>query len=153
MKARLSADFCKSPPVSDTQCADPAFSTPPQSQRKPGNWWRQENQFRYSRIHFDLESLGSHSSSGDDEERMVTSSQKTKEYAKVLAAKNHHTEAKTATEAALLGARTLPPGTTGISGITFASEFVNTITYPEGKPKPCARTPSQPTKPSPTNYP
>ncbi|MFQ4150619.1 putative transposase [Arthrobacter sp. LAPM80] len=92
-----------------------------------GNRWRQENQFRYARMHFALDSHDSYASGDDDPERMVPNPAKTKAYAKVLAARNHNEAAKSATDAALLGARTPAPGTTDI---TLTSEMVNTINAP-----------------------
>ena len=76
-----------------------------------GNRWRQENQFRYARMHFSLDSHDSYTSTGDDEERMVPEPAKARAYQKVVAARRHHAEAAAVADLNLLALKTPAEGT------------------------------------------
>ncbi|WP_456504600.1 putative transposase [Arthrobacter sp. UYCu723] len=76
-----------------------------------GNRWRQENQFRYARMHFDLDSHDSYTSADDDPERMVPNPAKAKAYQRVVAARKHHAEVTATVDAAELVLKTPPPDT------------------------------------------
>ncbi|MDQ0279288.1 hypothetical protein QO003_003591 [Arthrobacter silviterrae] len=75
-----------------------------------GSRWRQENQFRYACMHFDLDSHDSYSSTGDDEERMVTYPQKARAYQLVVAVRNRHAEAAAVADLNLLALKTPDDG-------------------------------------------
>ena len=75
-----------------------------------GGRWRQENQFRYGRMHFELDSHDSYTSTDDNENRMVPNPAKAASYQKVVAARKHHAEVATEVQEALTGLRTAPPG-------------------------------------------
>ncbi|WP_211883362.1 hypothetical protein, partial [Pseudarthrobacter albicanus] len=92
-----------------------------------GSRWRQENQFRYARMHFDLDSHDSYTSSDDDADRMVPNPAKAQAYQRVVAAKKHFTDSAADTDAALLALRTPPAGTTDI---TVTNAMINTIKAP-----------------------
>jgi hypothetical protein len=75
-----------------------------------GSRWRQENYFRYARMHFDLDSHDAYATTDDDPTRMVPNPAKKKAHTKVLAARARYDRALAATDAALLEAVTPPPG-------------------------------------------
>ncbi|MDQ0277764.1 transposase [Arthrobacter silviterrae] len=75
-----------------------------------GSRWRQENQFRYARMHFDLDSHDSYTSTGDNEDRLVPEPAKKKAYQKVVAARNAHAEAAAVADANLLALKTPAEG-------------------------------------------
>ena len=75
-----------------------------------GNRWRQENQFRYARMHFELDSHDSYSSSDDNEDRMVPNPAKAKAYQKVVAARNAHAEAAAIAETNLMALKSPAEG-------------------------------------------
>jgi hypothetical protein len=75
-----------------------------------GSRWRQENYFRYARMHFDLDSHDAYPTTDDDPTRMVPNHAKKKAHTKVLAARARYDRALAATDAALLDAVTSPPG-------------------------------------------
>ena len=77
-----------------------------------GSRWRQENYFRYARMHFDLDSHDAQATTDDDPTRMVPNPAKKKAHTKVLAARARYDRALAATDAALLDAVTPPPGQT-----------------------------------------
>lgn len=76
-----------------------------------GSRWRQENYFRYARMHFDLDSHDSYTVSDDDAERMVPNPAKKTAHQHVLAARARLERASARTDAALLAARSPAPGT------------------------------------------
>ncbi|MHA7178464.1 putative transposase [Arthrobacter sp. Sr24] len=76
-----------------------------------GNRWRQENQFRYARMHFALDSHDSYHSSDDNENRMVPEPAKARAYQKVVAARRHHAEAAAVADLNLLALKTPVEGT------------------------------------------
>ena len=45
--------------------------TPAEIRHRMGSRWRQENHYRYARIHFDLDSHDGYRTTGDDPDRMV----------------------------------------------------------------------------------
>ncbi|WP_426939252.1 putative transposase [Pseudarthrobacter sp. S3] len=79
-----------------------------------GARWRQENYFRYARIRFALDSHDAYTSTDDDPERSVPNPAKRLAYQQVLAARTRYEKTLAETDAAMLAARTPPPGTTTI---------------------------------------
>jgi transposase len=77
-----------------------------------GSRWRQENYFRYARMHFDLDSHDAQATTDDDPARMVPNPAKKKAHQQVLAARARYDRALAATDAALLEAVSPPPGET-----------------------------------------
>jgi transposase len=75
-----------------------------------GSRWRQENYFRYARMHFDLDSHDAQATTDDDPTRMVPNPAKKKAHTKVLAARARYDRALASTDAALLEAMSPPPG-------------------------------------------
>jgi len=75
-----------------------------------GSRWRQENYFRYARMHFDLDSHDAYTTTQDDPARLVPNPAKKKAHRQVLAARATYQRALAATDAALLDAFTPPPG-------------------------------------------
>ena len=77
-----------------------------------GSRWRQENYFRYARMHFDLDSHDAYATTDDDPARLVPNPAKKKAHKQVLAARARYDRALAATDAALLQAVSPPPGVT-----------------------------------------
>jgi hypothetical protein len=77
---------------------------------KMGSRWRQENYFRYARMHFDLDSHDAYATTDDDPARLVPNPAKKKAHKQVLAARARYDRALAATDAALLQAVSPPPG-------------------------------------------
>jgi hypothetical protein len=77
-----------------------------------GSRWRQENYFRYARMHFDLDSHDAYATTDDDPTRMVPNPAKKKAHSKVLTARARYDRALAATDAALLEVVTPPTGQT-----------------------------------------
>ena len=75
-----------------------------------GSRWRQENYFRYARMHFDLDSHDAYATTDDDPTRLVPNPAKKKAHQQVLAARARYDRALAATDAALLEAVSPPPG-------------------------------------------
>jgi transposase len=75
-----------------------------------GSRWRQENYFRYARMHFDLDSHDAYATTDDEPTRMVPNPAKKKAHTKVLAARARYDRALAATDAAMLHAVTPPLG-------------------------------------------
>jgi hypothetical protein len=75
-----------------------------------GSRWRQENYFRYARMHFDLDSHDAYATTEDDPTRMVPNPLKKKAHKQLLAARARYDRALAATDAALLDAVSPPPG-------------------------------------------
>lgn len=92
-----------------------------------GSRWRQENQFRYARLRFDLDSHDSYASTDDDEDRMVPEPAKKKAYQKVIAARNAHAEAAAIADMNLLALKT-PTDDTG--EVTVTSAMHNQVMAP-----------------------
>ncbi|WP_113716993.1 putative transposase [Arthrobacter dokdonensis] len=95
-----------------------------------GSRWRQENQFRYARMHFDLDSHDSYASTGDDEDRLVPEPAKKKAYQKVVAARNAHAEAAAVADANLLALKTPADGA---GEVTLTSAMHNQVMAPVGE--------------------
>jgi Helix-turn-helix domain len=74
-----------------------------------GSRWRQENYFRYARMHFDLDSHDAYATTDDDPTRLVPNPAKKKAHKQVLAARARYERALAATDAALLEAVSPPP--------------------------------------------
>jgi len=74
-----------------------------------GSRWRQENYFRYARMHFDLDSHDAYATTDDDPTRMVPNPAKKKAHQQLLAARARYERALAATDAALLDAVSPPP--------------------------------------------
>jgi transposase-like protein len=79
-----------------------------------GSRWRQENYFRYARMHFDLDSHDAQATTDDDPARLVPNPAKKKAHKQVLAARARYDRALAATDAALLEAVSPPPGETAL---------------------------------------
>ena len=75
-----------------------------------GSRWRQENYFRYARMHFDLDSHDAYATTEDDPTRLVPNPAKKKAHTQVLTARARYDRALAATDAALLNAVSPPPG-------------------------------------------
>jgi hypothetical protein len=75
-----------------------------------GSRWRQENYFRYARMHFDLDSHDAYATTDDDPTRLVPNPDKKKAHKQLLTARGRHDRALAATDAAMLGAVPPPPG-------------------------------------------
>jgi hypothetical protein len=75
-----------------------------------GSRWRQENYFRYARMHFDLDSHDAYATTEDDPTRMVPNPAKKKAHQQVLAARARYERVLAATDAALLDAVSPPQG-------------------------------------------
>jgi hypothetical protein len=69
-----------------------------------GSRWRQENYFRYARMHFDLDSHDAYATTDDDPTRLVPNPAKKKAHQQVLATRARYERALAATDAALLDA-------------------------------------------------
>ncbi|MHA7178475.1 putative transposase, partial [Arthrobacter sp. Sr24] len=94
-----------------------------------GNRWRQENQFRYARMHFDLDSHDSYASTDDDEDRIVPNPAKAKAYQKVVAARNTHAEAAATADTNLMALKTPAVGSKELS-VTVTSTMHNQAMAP-----------------------
>jgi prepilin-type processing-associated H-X9-DG protein len=76
-----------------------------------GSRWRQENHYRFARMHFDLDSHDSYRASDDDPDRMVPNPAKKPAYQRVDNARHALAVAEIARDTALLDARSPQPGT------------------------------------------
>jgi prepilin-type processing-associated H-X9-DG protein len=88
-----------------------------------GARWRQENHYRYARIHFDLDSHDSYRAGEDDPTRMVPNPAKKTAYAQVEKARRALHSAETASDAQLLAAHSPQPGTS----VVLTNAMINTI--------------------------
>jgi prepilin-type processing-associated H-X9-DG protein len=88
-----------------------------------GGRWRQENHYRYARIHFDLDSHDSYHAVEDDPNRTVPNPTKKPAYQRVEKARRALYSAETTRDRELLAASTPPPGTTTV----LTNEMINTI--------------------------
>ena len=89
-----------------------------------GSRWRQENHYRYARMHFDLDSHDSYRASDDDADRMVPNPAKKPAYHDVEKARRALHSAETTRDRDLLAASSPPPGTT----MVLTNTMINTIT-------------------------
>ena len=88
-----------------------------------GSRWRQENHYRYARMHFDLDSHDSYRAGGDDPTRMVPNPAKKATYTQLEKARRALHSAETASDAALLAAHSPQPGTS----VLLTNTMINTI--------------------------
>jgi transposase len=88
-----------------------------------GSRWRQENHYRYARIHFDLDSHDTYRTGEDDRTRMVPNPAKKPAYQQVEKARRALHSAETTRDRELLAASTPPPGVTTV----VTNEMINTI--------------------------
>ena len=79
-----------------------------------GSRWRQENHYRYARIHFDLDSHDTYRAGDDDQTRMVPNPAKKPAYQQVEKARRALHLAETARDRELLAASSPPPGVTTV---------------------------------------
>ena len=79
-----------------------------------GSRWRQENHYRYARIHFDLDSHDTYRTSDDDQTRSVPNPAKKTAYQQVEKARYALHSAETLRDGQLLEASCPPPGTTTV---------------------------------------
>ncbi len=79
-----------------------------------GSRWRQENHYRYARMHFDFDSHDTYSAHDDDQARMVPNPAKKPAYQQVEKARRALHLAETTRDRALLTASSPPPGTTTV---------------------------------------
>jgi hypothetical protein len=77
-----------------------------------GSRWRQENYFRYARMHFDLDSHDAYATTEDDPTRLVPNPAKKKAHRVVLAARARYERSLATTDAAILDALSPTPGQT-----------------------------------------
>ncbi len=90
-----------------------------------GSRWRQENQFRYARIHLDLDSHDSYTTTPDDPTRLVPNPVKKTSHDTVQALYQRLEREKARTDAALLAATTPRAGE-----ILLTNEMYNALTGP-----------------------
>ena len=88
-----------------------------------GSRWRQENHYRYARMHFDLDSHDTYRAGQDDPTRMVPNPAKKLAYQQVEKARRALHSAETTRDRELLAASTPPPGTTTV----LTNTMINTI--------------------------
>jgi hypothetical protein len=88
-----------------------------------GSRWRQENHYRYARIHFDLDSHDTYRAGDDDATRMVPNPAKKPAYQQVEKARRAMHSAETTRDRELLAASTPAPGATTV----LTNHMVNTI--------------------------
>jgi len=88
-----------------------------------GSRWRQENHYRYARIHFDLASHDTYQAGEDDPTRMVPNPAKKTAYAQVEKARRTLQSAQHTAKAELLAAHSPKPGTT----VMLTNTMINTI--------------------------
>jgi hypothetical protein len=79
-----------------------------------GSRWRQENHYRYGRIHFDLDSHDTYRAADDDQTRMVPNPAKKHAYQQVEKARRALHSAETLRDRELLAASCPPPDTTTV---------------------------------------
>ena len=97
--------------------------TPGEIRYRMGSRWRQENHYRYARIHFDLDSHDTYRATDDDPTRMVPNPAKKPAYRDVEKARRALHLAETTSDAALLAAHSPQPGTS----VVLTNEMINTI--------------------------
>ena len=90
-----------------------------------GSRWRQENYFRYGRMHLDLDSHDTYSSTADDPARMVPNPAKREAHQAVKTAAGRVEREQATSNANLLAARTPAPGE---SEVLITSQMHNDIT-------------------------
>jgi hypothetical protein len=109
-----------------------------------GSRWRQENHYRYARIHFDLDSHDTYRATDDDPDQMVPNPAKKPAYQKVENARRALYLAQTSRDRELLAASTPPPGTTTVLTNPMI-DTINADVHAAGRPRYRARrAPSRP---------
>jgi len=88
-----------------------------------GSRWRQENHYRYARMHFDFDSHDSYRAAVDEPTRMVPNPAKKTSYAHVEKARRAVQHAETIADRELLEISSPPPGTRTL----LTNEMINTI--------------------------
>ncbi|MGW5152487.1 hypothetical protein [Rhodococcus koreensis] len=88
-----------------------------------GSRWRQENHYRYARIHFDLDSYDNYRATADDPDRMVPNPAKKPAYQQVENARRALARAETVSDAELLAAHSPQPGTS----VVLTNQMIDTI--------------------------
>jgi hypothetical protein len=88
-----------------------------------GSRWRQENHYRYARIHFDFDSHDSYRTRGDDPTRSVPNPAKKTAYAQVENARRAMHSAQTQRDRDLLAVSSPQPGTS----VLLTNQAFNTI--------------------------
>ena len=97
--------------------------TPAEVRYRMGSRWRQENHYRYARMHFDLDSHDTYQAGDDDPTRMVPNPAKKTAYAQVEKARRTLHSAQHTAKAELLAAHSPKPGTT----VVLTNTMINTI--------------------------
>jgi hypothetical protein len=97
--------------------------TPGEVRYRMGSRWRQENHYRYARMHFDLDSHDTYRTTGDDPTRPVPNPAKKHAYRDVEKTRRARHLAENASEAALLDAHSPQPGTS----VVLTNKMINTI--------------------------
>ena len=129
--------------------------SPEQVIYRMGSRWRQENYFRYARMHFDLDSHDAQATTEDDPTRMVPNPAKKKAHQQVLAARARYDRALAATDAALLDAVTPPTGQSALISNQHHDRLTADLrkcrgqpgrrpSHPPGHPRPATTGPGQP---------
>jgi len=88
-----------------------------------GSRWRQENHYRYARMHFDLDSHDTYRATDDDPSRMVPNPAKKPSYAQVEKSRRAMQYAEIVADRELLAISSPPPGTRTV----VTNEMINTI--------------------------
>jgi hypothetical protein len=97
--------------------------TPAQVRYRMGARWRQENHYRYARMHFDLDSHDTYRTTDDDPDRMVPNPAKKLAYTQVENARRALHSAETLRDRDLLRVSTPPPGATTV----ITNAMINTV--------------------------
>ena len=97
--------------------------TPGEIRYRMGSRWRQENHYRYARIHFDLDSHDTYRATDDDPTRTVPNPAKKTAYQQVEKARRALHLAEAYRDHELLAASSPPPGTTTV----LTNPMINTI--------------------------
>jgi prepilin-type processing-associated H-X9-DG protein len=97
--------------------------TPGEIRYRMGSRWRQENHYRYARIHFDLDSHDTYRATDDDPDRMVPNPGKKPAYRDVEKARRALHLAETVSDATMLAAHSPQPGTS----VVLTNAIINTI--------------------------
>ena len=97
--------------------------SPGEVRYRMGSRWRQENHYRYARMHFDLDSHDTYQAGDDDADRMVPNPAKKTAHAQVDKARRTLHSAQHTAKAELLAAHSPKPGTT----VVLTNTMINTI--------------------------
>ena len=97
--------------------------SPGEIRYRMGSRWRQENHYRYARIHFDFDSHDSYRTTGNDPTRMVPNPAKKTAYREVENVRQALHSAETVADCHLLTASTPQPGTS----VVLTNQMINTI--------------------------